>query len=84
MPWTRSLIPPLKLNDGRRLATLSDARMLMLTLPTIHQMNGHWQHAADLMMTAARSDASDEDLADARRQLEIALKAERLIQKARR
>jgi hypothetical protein len=36
------------------------------------------------MMTAARSAASDEDLASARRQLEIALRAERLILKARR
>jgi hypothetical protein len=33
MPWTDSFWKPIKLNDGRALTTLGDARELISTLP---------------------------------------------------
>ena len=76
MPWTRKLLPPVALKDGRVIATLSDAARLMLTLPELHARNPHWHNAGELLIKAAGDKKSLED-ADA--QLRIALKAEGLI-----
>jgi hypothetical protein len=40
MPWTRKLSEPLILKDGRTLATLGEAREMMLSLPPIHRRGG--------------------------------------------
>jgi hypothetical protein len=69
---------PVTLNDGRTVATLADARELMLTLPERHQRNAHWQYAGELLLKAA--DYGEKyAVMDARAQLTRALKAEGLL-----
>jgi hypothetical protein len=38
MPWTRKLAAPIVLKNGRKIATLGQARELMLALPERHQL----------------------------------------------
>jgi len=71
MAWTRKLIPPLVLKDGRVLATLSDIRDMILGLPEGRQREPYWQHAADLLRYAAENDK--EAIDDMRAQLSRAL-----------
>lgn len=69
---------PVMLNDGRAVATLADARELMLALPERHQRNAYWQYAGELLLKAA--DRGEKyAVMDAWAQLTRALKAEGLI-----
>jgi hypothetical protein len=76
MPWTDPFWKPIKLNDGRTLTTLGDARGLIATLPAPKQAEGRWQDADEMLVRAAAGpSAKDEALAAVVR----ALKAEGLI-----
>ena len=44
---------PLYLNDGRTIATLAEARDVMVALSRLDQTNPHWARAAELLMEAA-------------------------------
>jgi hypothetical protein len=78
MPWTRKLPEPIKLKDGRKIATLGQARELMLALPERHQIRPFWQYAAELLIDAAeRGDRASVD--DAAAQISRALAAEGLL-----
>jgi hypothetical protein len=74
--WSAPLSKPIKLKDGRMLVTLADARALILTLPELHQSNGHWQYAAELLLIASASKSRSDD---ALAQMLRALKAEGLL-----
>lgn len=58
------------------MATLSEARVLILSLPDLHQANPHWQYAAELLKRAAESKSA---IDDAQAQMLRALRADRLI-----
>jgi hypothetical protein len=76
MPWTDSFWKPIKLNDGRTLTTLGDARELIASLPPMKQAEGHWQDAEELLTRASIApSAKDEALAAVVR----ALRAEGLL-----
>jgi len=76
MPWTARFWRPIALKDGRTIATLADARDVLLSAPSIAQRQPHWRDAAELLSRAARSkSAMDEALW----QMLRALKAEGLI-----
>jgi hypothetical protein len=78
MPWTQKFPEPIKLNNGRKIATLGQAREFMLALPERHQSRPFWQYAAELLIEAAeRGDRAGVD--DAAAQLSRALAAEGLI-----
>jgi hypothetical protein len=77
MTWSRKLIPPLVLKDGRVLETLSDARDMILGLAEGRQHEPYWQHAADLLRYAAEIDK--EAIDDVRAQLNRALYRDGLI-----
>src|SRR5580698_9688528 len=53
MSWSRPLPEPIKLKDGRKIATLGQARAVMLALPERHQFRPFWQYAAELLIEAA-------------------------------
>jgi hypothetical protein len=53
LPWSRKLATPIKLNDGRTIATLSQARGIMLSLPRAHRRGDIWRDTADLLDEAA-------------------------------
>jgi hypothetical protein len=76
MTWSRKLAKPIALKDGRTIATLGEAREMMLSLPPIHRRGAVWQYAGELLAEGA--DDMD-SLADAESQLERALRAEGLI-----
>jgi hypothetical protein len=71
MAWSRKLIPPVVLKDGRELKTLSDAREMILGLVEGQQRAPHWQHAAELLLYAAENEK--EAIDDVRAQLMRAL-----------
>jgi hypothetical protein len=76
MPWTDSFWKPIKLNDGRTLTTLDDARELISTLPPTAQIAERWLDAEEMLVRAeATPSASDDALTAVVR----ALKAEGLI-----
>jgi hypothetical protein len=77
MVWSRKLIPPLVLKDGRVLETLSDARDMILGLPEGRRGEPYWRHAADLLRYAAENDR--EAIDDMRAQLNRALYRDGLI-----
>ena len=78
IPWTRKFPEPIKLKDGRKIATLGQAREVMLALPERHQLRPFWQYAAELLIDAAeRGDRASIDNAAA--QLRRALSAEGLL-----
>jgi hypothetical protein len=76
MGWEKKFWKPIKLKDRRTIATLADARALILALPPLHQRNPHWQYAGELLMRASTSKSAVDD---ALAQLLRALKAERLV-----
>lgn len=78
MTWDRKLPKPLYLNDGRTVATLGQARDVMLALPQLRQANSHWQDAAELLLQAAYRGRLVPIL-DAEAQLSQALAAEGMI-----
>jgi hypothetical protein len=53
MPWSRKLATPITLKDGRTIATLSQARELMLSLPITHRRGHMWRYTAGLLNVAA-------------------------------
>jgi hypothetical protein len=76
MAWNRKLPSTISLRDGRTIATLAEARALMLALPVRHQVRPFWQYAAELMLEAAQR---DDKIEDAYHQLTRALTAEGLL-----
>jgi hypothetical protein len=77
MAWSRKLIPPVVLNDGRELKTLSDAREMILGLLEGQQRAPYWQHAAELLLYAAENEK--EAIDDVRAQLMRALYGDRFM-----
>ena len=73
--WDRSLAWPITARDGRAVATLSDARALILNLPNTIQNRAHWLFAAGLLLRADES-GSDSDIERATLQIERALIAD--------
>jgi hypothetical protein len=72
MPWTDRFWKPIKLNDGRTLTTLGDARDFIATLPALKHAEGHWQDADEMLVRAeAAPSASDDALAAVVRSLRI-------------
>jgi hypothetical protein len=53
MPWTDQFWRPIKLKDGRSVATLAEARVLILSLPASQQEMPHWVEASDLLARAS-------------------------------
>ena len=78
MTWSRRLPEPLRLNDGRTIATLAEARDLMLTLPHDPEIDPRWREAAETLLKAAYRGRQD-PIHDARRELSRALRANGLI-----
>jgi hypothetical protein len=78
MTWSRRLPQPLRLNDGRTIATLAQARDLMLALARERETNPQWRDAAELLMKAAYR-GRQASIHDAGAQLSRALRADGLI-----
>jgi len=78
MPWSRKLATPITLKDGRTIATLSQAREMMLSLPMAHRRGDMWGYTADLLGEAA-ADNSYVPHIDAEAQFMRALEAEGLL-----
>jgi hypothetical protein len=76
MPWDARFWRPIALKDGRTIATLAEARDLVLALADLHQRPPHWGDAAQLLLRAASSDSA---MDDALVQMMRALKAEGLL-----
>jgi hypothetical protein len=76
MPWSRQFSAPIVLRDGRAIATLGDAREMMLAIPALHRQEAIWRLAADLLIEGA---AYQDLIPDAEDQLSRALKAEGLL-----
>jgi hypothetical protein len=76
MPWTDNFWKPIKLNDGRAIVTLDDARELIATLPPVHQGAEHWQDADEMLSRAATAESAMDDALSA---MLRALEAEGLI-----
>jgi hypothetical protein len=74
MPWSTEFVYPVTLKDGRSIATLEQARELMLSIPTPHR--GIWRYAARFLREAAAGSVS---LSDAEKLLTRALEAKGLI-----
>jgi hypothetical protein len=53
MPWTRKFPEPIALKDGRVIATLDDARVVLRSLPARSQSSDVWLYAGGLMREAA-------------------------------
>jgi hypothetical protein len=77
MPLPRQFSTPIALKDGRRIATVGDARALITALPLRHQMSTHWRHTSDMLHDAARRKGGPNDATLA--QLRRALTAEGLL-----
>jgi hypothetical protein len=78
MPWSRSLTSSYQLKDGRAIATLADARELLLSLPVRHQENEHWIFAASLLLDA-NDTTQKSDIEAATVQMGMALRIEGLL-----
>jgi hypothetical protein len=76
MAWSDQFWKPIKLKDGREIATLGDARELISTLPAMSQAEAHWQDVEEVLMCAATAPSYRDDALAA---VLGALKAERLI-----
>ena len=76
MPWSRPLSEPIVLKDGRVIATLNDARVIMESLPTTSQSRDVWLYAGGLMLEAATSNVP---IGEAAAQLRRALRADGLL-----
>jgi hypothetical protein len=58
MPWDRRFGEPIALLDGRTIATLSDARDVMLTIAPFAQRQAVWRYIAELLKEAAADRAA--------------------------
>jgi hypothetical protein len=76
--WSYKFKKPIALKDGREIATLAEARDLVLSLPSARQITPFWQYAVRLMLEVAYYDGKP-SLVGARMQLTRALRAEGLI-----
>lgn len=72
MSWVTPLARPLKPRDHAELRTLDDARAYMLELPEGIAARQAWQQAAALLLAAAE-DPAKAAIADATRQVELAM-----------
>jgi hypothetical protein len=75
MPWSRKLATPIVLKDGRTIATLGEAREMMLSLSPVRRRTDMWRYTAGLL-SAAAGDYSYVPHLDAEEQLTRALMAE--------
>jgi len=57
--WNARLRKPIRVEDGRTIKTLSDARDMILALPEKDQRGQKWQRLADLLLAAANSGNAD-------------------------
>jgi hypothetical protein len=57
MPWSRPLSEPIVLKDGRVIATLNDARVVMRSLPAANQSGDVWLYAGGLIPKALVPDS---------------------------
>jgi hypothetical protein len=78
MPWSRKLATPITLKDGRTIATLGQAREMLLSLPMIHRRGNMWRYTADLLNEAA-ADNSHVPHKEAEGQFMRSLKTEGLL-----
>jgi hypothetical protein len=78
MSWDAEFKEPIILRDGRELATLREAGEFILALPIRSQKRPSVEHAGELLVRAA-AEGEPEAIGDARHQLMIALRAERMI-----
>jgi hypothetical protein len=53
--WNARLSKQMRLDDGRTLRTLADARALILGLPEADQQRPKWQQLAGLLLSASKS-----------------------------
>jgi hypothetical protein len=77
MRWDARIPRPFWLVDGRKVSTLSDARLLMLELPERNLLNAHWQRAGEWLRKAAAL-GEKQAIMEARAHLSRALRAEGL------
>jgi hypothetical protein len=70
--WNVRLARPVRLEDGRTINTLSDAREIILGLPEEDQRRPQWQAVAGLLLSAASAGCPDL-LAIANARLEVML-----------
>lgn len=76
MSWSTLFPAPIVLKDGRAIATLAQARALMLNLPFRNQNRLHWQFADELLLDAAERHGKVDD---AHQQVTRALMADGLL-----
>jgi hypothetical protein len=76
MPWSRKLSAPIALKDGRTIATLADARAIMLSLPISRQRIEPWFYVGALLQEAATVPGS---ISETQAHLMQALRLEALI-----
>jgi hypothetical protein len=76
MPWSRNLTTPITLKDGRTIATLSEAREMMLSLSPSQRRLAVWRFTSLMLADVAIDDAR---LEEAELLLTRALKVERLL-----
>jgi hypothetical protein len=61
MAWTDEFWKPIRLNDGRTIRTLDDARAVVAGLPELRRVNQNWQEVSDLLSRAAISQRAMDD-----------------------
>ena len=76
MSWTRTLPEPIALKDGRKIATLNQAREVMLAIPLSNRRFAVWRFAAQRLEDAC---GDERLLQEAGELLTRALKVEGLI-----
>ena len=79
MPWSRKLLEPITIDDGRTFTTLREAAEFMLRLPDLLQASPRWIFAAEAMMKAAKPASSKTELSTAERRLRSALRADGVL-----
>jgi hypothetical protein len=75
--WGRRFAEPIRLRDGRSIATLAQARDLILSLTDVQQQRSFWCYAVVLLLAAAESGEAA-DIQDAANQLLRALTVENM------
>jgi hypothetical protein len=76
MPWDRRFGVPIALLDGRTIATLSDARAVLLTVAPTARRGALWRYLSQLLVAAAADRAS---MIEVEEMLLRGLNAERMI-----
>jgi hypothetical protein len=78
MKWTSRFPKPIVLKDGRGIASLIQARDLIVLIPLPQLKNAHWEYTTDLIYDAALS-GDEVAIGLAYEQFTRALKEEGLI-----